>query len=67
MGQKLSTERNISFDINEIRDENTGEYEGYEVFYSFQTETRPDLCISETVVLDIEKMGFYMVFELKTE
>ena len=42
-----------SFTIDEIRDENTGFYKGYEVFYNFQTKTRPDLCISETVVLHL--------------
>lgn len=56
----------LSFDIEEIYDEETGEYNGYEVFYEWKTETEPNLYFSETVLSETDRMGFFMVYEKQT-
>ena len=68
--QKVSFQR---FEIVEHHEDETGDYEGYEVFYEFKTLDNPDTTdtpetsgpyFSEYVLSETEQMGFYMVFDL---
>lgn len=56
----------LSFETCEIYDEATCEYQGYEVYYNFQTESEPEKFFSDTSISGTERMGYFMIYEKKS-